>query len=89
MKSHTQRQFRTWIAWLDAQWNEPSLSDYYAMQIAAEVRRVLSKKPNDIKLDDFKMKFKKPKPISKEAAKKEKAAASLASWKAILGVKSE
>ena len=65
MNSHTERQFRTWIEWLDSQWNEPSLTDHYLMQIATEVRRVLSKNPNDIKLDDFKIEFSKPKRASK------------------------
>lgn len=89
MKTHTQRQFRTWISWLDEQWDQPTLSDYYCMQIAAEVRRVLSNKPNSIKLEDFKMKFSKPKLVSKATSAKDKAAASLANWKAFLGVKSE
>lgn len=60
----TRRQFRAWREWTAEDLNEPSKADYYAMQIAAEVRRVLSKKPGGIKLADFKLVFKpkKPKP---------------------------
>lgn len=89
MRKIPHRQFRTWNRWFEDSWNEPTLSDFYAMQTAAEVRRVLSKKPNDIKLEHFKMSFSKPKPVSKKVAAKAKAARSLASWKAILGIKSE
>lgn len=34
---------------------EPNRSDYYLMQIAMEVRRVLSRNPNRIKLKHFKL----------------------------------
>ncbi|MHC4687246.1 MAG: hypothetical protein ACYTEW_23490, partial [Planctomycetota bacterium] len=51
---------------MDEQWNRPSRSDQYLMQIAQEVRRVLSKDPEAIKLDHFKIRFelveKKPTP---------------------------
>jgi len=40
-----------------AEWNAPSRSDYYLMQIACEVRRVLRKNPESIKLDSFKIPF--------------------------------
>lgn len=33
----TYREFLTWQAWLNNQWNEPSRTDYYLMQIAAWV----------------------------------------------------
>lgn len=37
--------------------NQPSRSDHYLMQIAQEVKRVLSKKPSKIKLKDFTLTF--------------------------------
>lgn len=39
------------------QWGEPTPSDYYQMQTACEVRRVLAKDPGRIKLQDFRLKF--------------------------------
>jgi len=45
------------MAWLDSQWNEPSRTDYYLMQVAREVKRVLSSKPASVKLLDFKLPF--------------------------------
>lgn len=55
--SHTHRQYAAWLVWLDGQWNVPDRHDSYLMQIAAEVRRVLSRKPNAIKLSDFQLTF--------------------------------
>lgn len=38
MAKHTHRQFLTWMVWLKLQWNKPSRSDYYLMQLEATVR---------------------------------------------------
>ena len=57
MKLWSHREYLTRLAWLDAQWNKPSRLEYYLMQIAQEVRRVLSKKPKLIKLKDFLINF--------------------------------
>lgn len=56
----THRQYLAWGAWFDGEWHRPSLSDHYSMQIAQEVRRVLSRKPNSIKLEHFKLQFERP-----------------------------
>lgn len=50
--------------------SNPSRTDHYIMQVAQEVRRVLSKRPNSIKLSDMKITFKggEEKPTSKEQA---------------------
>jgi hypothetical protein len=45
------------MAWLDQQWNVPSRSDNYLMQIAQEVKRVLHRDPNKVTLDEFKLEF--------------------------------
>ena len=58
----THRQFAIWQLWLNEQWNRPDLTDMYLMQVACEVRRVLSQKPNDIKLEHFRLKFETGKP---------------------------
>lgn len=54
---HTYREYQMWMAYFEEEWKEPTLSDYYLMQIAQEVRRVLSKNPNNVKLEDFQIKF--------------------------------
>lgn len=72
MQKHTHRQHETIVAYLDEQWNSPDLHCYYMMQIAQEVRRVLSTKPNDITIDQFKLPFarstpdRKPEEVSQE-----------------------
>jgi hypothetical protein len=38
----THREYRMWIAWLEKDQNEPTLSDWYAMQNIVEVRRVFN-----------------------------------------------
>lgn len=64
MAKHTEREYRAWLAWLEMQWDMPSRTDCYLMQIACEVARVLAKNRNKIKVKDFKLLFgnsKKPK----------------------------
>ena len=53
----TYRQYITWLLWEEEEWNQPSRSDHYLMQIACEVRRVLSGKPNLIQPHIFRLKF--------------------------------
>jgi hypothetical protein len=59
------------MEYLDEQWNEPKLSDFYLMQIACEVRRVLAKNREAIQLKHFFLKFNSPQlaPTSAEVAK--------------------
>jgi hypothetical protein len=66
----THRQYLVWNAWFDEKWNQPSLTDFYLMAIACEVRRVLSKHPGRIKLKDFLLRFgdKEEKPLTVEQA---------------------
>ena len=53
----THREYLLRLAWIEEEWKTPQRHDYYLMQIAQEVRRVLSKKPNSIKLEHFKLGF--------------------------------
>lgn len=53
----THRQFLVWQVWLRLEWDKPSRSDAYAMQVAAEVRRVLHNKPRTVQLKDFVLKL--------------------------------
>lgn len=55
----THREFETREAWLEMQWNVPDRHDQYLMSIAAEVRRVLHKNPQSVKIDDFRLRFSK------------------------------
>lgn len=87
MHRHTHREYRTWQVWLDQQWNEPSRTDNYLMQIAQEIRRVLHKHPERVKLDLFKILFEwrkrsvQPKITKEEATKRSKAR-----WLGFLGM---
>lgn len=57
----THRQFVLWNLWLDEQLNIPTRDNYYQMQVACETRRMFSKNPQGIKIDHFKLKFKREK----------------------------
>lgn len=46
-----------WIEWLKSEWNNPSRTDSYLMQLAAETRRSMSSNPGSIKMDQFKIEF--------------------------------
>lgn len=72
----TNRQFRTWLVWQGLSLNRPGLQDFYLMQIACEVRRVLAKNPGDIKVSDFRLQFGKDEHTEQESvADREKTAA--------------
>lgn len=84
----TYREFLTWGAWLDRQWNRPSRSDYYEMQTACQVARVLAKNPGNIKIEHFKL------PFGEEGTREQKtqeakavSASAKAGWAAILSAK--
>ena len=68
----THRQYEAWQIWLGEEWNRPSRTDVYLMQIALEVRRVLSSKPGEMKLQDMTIPFKIVKPKTKEQLEKER-----------------
>jgi hypothetical protein len=58
LDKHTEREMRITLAWLRMQWDRPNRTDWYLMQIAAEVRKGLVKYPNHVKTDQLKIKFK-------------------------------
>lgn len=88
MRKTTHRQYQGWLAWLAQQWNEPDRHDWYAMQIACEVRRVLSQKPGQHQPDQLKIKFEERKPLSEED-KRRHAENVKAAWIGMVGGKVE
>lgn len=79
----THRQFLTWVAFEREEWNRPTLAEHYQMQTACEVRRVLSKKPREVKIDHFRMTFKdakRKKPVEVSEADKQRTALSKGRW---------
>lgn len=81
------REYRTRLAWKRIEFETPSRSDYYLMQIAQEVRRVLHKNPAKVMLDHFLLKFKKNSASSKSDIDKSKMISeSKARWFAAVGL---
>jgi hypothetical protein len=77
MRRMTHREYEVWIEWIKDNQGHPSRSDWYAMQIAAEIRRLRMKTPavegydpNVVKLADMKLSRDDPKPktITREQA---------------------
>ena len=82
MERISHREFRTWQAWKRDQWNNPSRTDYYLMQIAGCVKHVLSKRKWSI--GSMKIPFKaakQHKPSADEVTRQAKAR-----WFARLGI---
>ena len=84
----THREFLTWQAWLDRQWNRPSRSDYYEMQTACQVARVLAKTPGNIKIEQFKLPFGEDGTREQKREEDKKVAEQAkASWAGVLSMK--
>lgn len=85
MTTHTERQRDMLLAWLDMELERPSRTDRYLMQIACEVRRIFSKNPNAIQIEQFLLKYKSrgAKPLDVATA----SALSKASWLGRMGMK--
>jgi hypothetical protein len=80
------RQFQAWQHWLNDQWDEPSRTDAYLMQIACEVRRGNAKHPGQVQLKHFVLRFTPPKPAPPTP---ETIAASKAVWLGRMGMKAD
>lgn len=64
MKTKTNREYRTWMRWLENEDNNPSRSDWYLMQVAAEIRRSNRKDPNSVAVRDLKLTLKREKVVA-------------------------
>lgn len=61
LEKHTHRQYLAWMDWLDEEWNRPSRSDFYLMQITQFVSAIInafSKHPKNSRLKDYRIEFK-------------------------------
>ena len=56
-RSMTHREYLCWLLRIEERFTEPTPEHYYLAQIAQEIRRVLSKSPNKIKLKHFLLQF--------------------------------
>lgn len=57
LKKHTKKQIAAWLIYLKERWNNPTVTEFYLMQIAAEIRRTNAKHPKKIKLDQLRIRF--------------------------------
>ena len=89
MRSMTQREFEARTAWIEMEMERPSRSDWYAMQVAAEVRRNRVKDPSTVSLVDMKLKTQQPEPVKAPATKDEAAAISRSRWFGFLNIKKD
>ena len=70
MQETTSTQFVEWQEYFDKEMNMPTKEDWYAAQLAAEVRRGAVKNPRTVKVEHLLLKFtmagKKEEPLSEE-----------------------
>jgi hypothetical protein len=89
MEAHTERELRVWLAWLEEEEGRPSRADWYSMQVAASVHRVLaafSRNAPPVRLEDFKLRFRRQDARAVPPTSREDAAAlAKAAWGARLG----
>lgn len=65
MRRTSYRQYRAWMRYLREMLNEPSRTDYYLMQVAAETRRGNVKPGTRVQVKDMKIEFNiEPKPAA-------------------------
>lgn len=80
------RHFLAWMYKLDVEWNQPSRSDHYLMQLDSNVRRANAKHPRSVKMADSKLEFQlrheRAKKLTREAAAK----ASKSRWCMAVGI---
>jgi len=88
LKEVTHREYRLWMVWLEQDQDRTTPDQYYLMQIAQEVRRVLSRNKKSIKLRDFRIRFTRKKTKPKTQRDKDEATKlSRARWFSFLGMK--
>ena len=84
------REYLAWLAWIDAQWDQPSLTDYHLMRVAQRVQQVLAKNPGQISLEHQQVKFERKKaeaPPMTAAQRKAHIERSKAMWCTAVGLK--
>ncbi len=79
----THREFLMWLWFFEDDLENPSKTEQYLMQIAAEIRAGNVKNPRSVKMKDFHLRFDKPKPTS--TTQERQAGISKAVWRARLG----
>lgn len=87
MRETTSSEFVGWQEYFEAEENETKQEHYYLAQIAAEVRRGISKKPKSIKTEQFLLKFEREKIESRpltEEEKQKRAEKSKSTWLAFV-----
>jgi len=81
----TSSELTLWKVHMEEETYEHTKQDYYLAQIAQEVRKVLSKKPNNIKLKSFLLSYERAKKKKKQMTREEATAAMKSTLYAIAG----
>ncbi len=88
LTSMTRRELLAWIEYISQDWNKPSRTDHYIMQLSSILVQIMGSKKSSQSIDKYKIKFSssKNKSSSKRQLTREEAA-SLAKgrWIALVG----
>lgn len=71
MKHISYREYLIWQAHFLAEWDEPSKTDFYLMQVAQLICQVNAKKGKRYRLEQFRIRFKEQKRVETEEEKAE------------------
>lgn len=82
----THREFMVLMAHYEGEWNRPSRSDWYLMQIARQVACVLHKSPDKVKTDRFKLDFSPVRNVKKSPEKKSTTDRPKGTWAKLIGL---
>jgi len=87
MEKHSHREYQMWMRHLEEEWNRPSRTDHYLMQIAAKIEGLFRK--GSIKISSLLLPFQHKKPekeLTKEQIAKAELERSKAAWRARVGL---
>jgi len=85
LQKHTKRQIAAWLVYLKQKWDSPTTTEYYLMQIAAEIRRTKAKDPRRVRIEDLRIIF-RSKRSHRDMTEEEKKQAAQASKNAWIGM---
>ena len=86
MERWTERKLGAVLEWLAKQWDTPDRTDYYLMQIAYEVCRMMTKNPGQVKMEHFKLRFGAGATEKAKVSKEQANAWAKSRWFGFLGV---
>lgn len=77
------REYLTWLAWTQDEWNQPNRTDYYLMQLTMVLKQKFARNPSIFNLNDQRIEFEPEaaRPINQPADIKRTTEATKSRWR--------